>query len=83
VISTAPQLRKAGDRIFTKDETVRVLHGSFAGRCGVVLALVGNEESLLLEIQVQGEPDTTLHQTSALSRVYDDHARTGSRPSCR
>lgn len=57
--------------MYTSGERVVVLHGKLAGRHGVVIAQVGHEESLLLEIKLRGEPNTTMHRMALLVKEAD------------
>ena len=45
-----------------------VRQGQYRGRRGNVIGLIGNGDSLVVEVQLIGAPHTTMHRTSEIVR---------------
>ena len=54
--------------IINRGDAVMVRQGQYRGRRGNVIGLIGNGDSLVVEVQLIGAPHTTMHRTSEIVR---------------
>lgn len=57
--------------IIKRGEIVIVTQGQHVGKVGHVMGLIGHLDSLMVEVQLESEPQSTFHRTWMLSRNQD------------